>query len=483
MAPKFKRQRQGDPRANTTGTSYNATGTTPPKPLDYNEVGSAGKGFIVDPVPALSSRPQAALTYMKMWRTDVSVRTSLRAGEAPVLGGDYYIDPYDDSEESHVIAEYVNWQLFEAMTTPWITTLSQILKMYRDGFSVVEPVWELREWAPTKTLKGANRRVYTSLRKLAIRPASTITGFQYDDNGGPVSCIQNAIDANGQTKEVTIPIEKMIVFTNDKDGGDLLGNSMLRTAYEHWFYKYTLYKIDGIQKERHGIGFPIVELQPGYSEKDKLFANELGRNIRTNERAYAVTNSMVKLSFAELHGQLVDVLKSAIHHDDMIMKNLLVQFLQAGINESSGGGSRGGATSMDMFLKSMNFVAQYICDQLNLYLIPQMVAFNFQTDQFPRMSVRNIGESKDIQMWTSGMANLVDKQIITMDLESEQYVRGVVQWPKKIGPRPVVPVGPHDTKDIIQEGGANGAKGAGGSNGKTGARSGNVGKSPSSGAV
>lgn len=478
MAPTFKRQRKDDARANNTGTSYNATGTTPPKALDYNEVGSAGKGFIVDPVPALSSRPQAALTYMKMWRTDVSVRTSLRAGEAPVLGGDYYVDPYDDSEQSYVISEYVNWQLFEAMTSPWISVLSQILKMYRDGFSVVEPVWELREWAPNSTIKGANRRVYTSLRKLAIRPASTITGFQYDDNGGPISCVQNAIDSKGQTKEVTIPIEKMIVFTNDKDGGDLLGNSMLRTAYEHWFYKYTLYKIDGIQKERHGIGFPIVELQPGYSQDDKKFANLLGSNIRTNERAYAVTNSMVKLSFAELKGQPVDVLKSAIHHDDMIMKNLLVQFLQAGVNESSGGGGgRSGATAMDMFLKSMKFVAQYICDQINLYLIPQMVAFNFQTDQFPRLSVRNIGETKDMQMWASAISNLVDKDVITMDMPTEQYVRRVSQFPQKTEPRPDPMLGPHDTKDIIQTGSNGNGKG------KTGEKTGNVGKSPSSGAV
>lgn len=477
-----------EPRSNVTGTSYNAVGTTPPPPLSYNELGSANKGFIADPVPAVSQQnpAQAAITYMKMWRTDVSVRISLRAGEAPVLGGDFFIEPYDDSEQSQVIAEYLNWQLFEAMTTPWVSTLQQILKMYRDGFSVLEPVWELREWAPNKTIPGANRRTYTSLRKLAVRPASTISSFQYDDNGGPVAAIQQALDANGQAKEVPIPITKLVVFTNDKDGGDLRGNSMLRTAYEHFFYKYNFYKIDGIQKERHGIGFPVVELQPGYSEADKLFAHQLGANIRTNERAHAVTNTLVKLQFAELSGNLVDVLKSAIHHDDMIMKNLMVQFLQAGINESSGGGGgRSGATSMDMFLKAMRFIAQYICDQLNLYLIPQMVAFNFKTDQFPKLCVRNIGEVKDLQMWATAMANLVDKRLITMDDETEKFVRRILQMPLKTGPRPPLAdeLGPHDTKDIIQ-GGAKGTSGANGSGGGgTGATSGNTGKSPSSGAV
>ena len=37
--------------------------------------------------------------------------------------------------------------------------------MYEFGFSVMEKVYEDREWSPRKT--GANRRVYTMLRKLA----------------------------------------------------------------------------------------------------------------------------------------------------------------------------------------------------------------------------------------------------------------------------------------------------------------------------
>lgn len=479
---KPKKSKKSTPGRLVTGTSYNATGTTPPPALNFNEMGSANKGFIVDPIAAVSqqNRTQAAITYMKMWRSDVSVRVGLRAGEAPVLGGDYYFEPYDDSEQSHVISEYCHWQLFEAMTTPWLSTLQQILKFYRDGFSTFVPVWELREWAPTKTLKGANRKTYTSLRKLAVRPASTISNFMYDDNGGPIGCVQNAIDSTGQSTEVTIPISNLIVFTFDKDGGDMLGNSILRTSYEHFIYKYNLYKIDGIQKERHGIGFPIVELQPGYSANDKKYANELGANVRTNERAYAVTNTMVKLMFAELSGNLVDVLKSAIHHDDMIMKNVLVQFLNIGINESSGGGGRSGATSMDMFLKAMRFVAQYICDQINLYLIPQMVAYNFQTDQFPKLSVRNIGEVKDLQMWSAAMAALADKEIITMDDETEQFVRRIVQMPPKTGPRPPM-LAPISKETVIDNGGTSGPNGSGG--GGTGRTTGNTGKSPSSGAV
>jgi hypothetical protein len=136
--------------------------------------------------------------------------------------------------------------------------LQNICHFIEDGFAVFEPVWELREWAPKKTTPNANRRKYTMLRKLAVRPATTITEFMYDDNGGPLGVKQQAISADGNTKEVEIPIEKLVIFTFDKTGGNLEGESILRSAYPHWFYKKVLYDIDAIQKERHGIGIPIL---------------------------------------------------------------------------------------------------------------------------------------------------------------------------------------------------------------------------------
>jgi hypothetical protein len=510
--PKLPRLRKKDatPRKQVTGTTYTAQGSVPPPPVNYNELGSRTGGNIVDPVPELGNPQQAAQTYRKMVRTDVSVRTSLRAGKAPVLGGEFYIEPFDADEENQAIAEFVNFNIFEATSTPWVKTLEQILKMYEDGCSVFETVWELREWAPKKTAAGANRRQYTMLRGLTVRPRDTVKSFTYDDNGGPVEIVHNKIDAKGRATEVKIPIGKAVVFTFDQEGGKLDGNSILRSAYEHWFYKYHLYKIDGIQKERHGIGVPEIELQPGYTANDVKIAHELGSNLRTNERAYIVRTTMMKIGFAKIDTQPVDALKSALHHDNMIMKNVMVQFLNLGVDQT-GGGRATGATSMDMMLKSMRFVAQSVCDAINLYLIPNLVAYNFPTDKFPKLQVRGIGESKDLQMWSAAMRNLIDVGGITLDEPTEQWIRKQVDMPKKLEPRPDLIVLPAGIKEILQgalpgttpsatPGGVEitGGKGAvatptpsgvtGGSNGTgTVGRSsrsggaGNVGKSPSSG--
>lgn len=455
-----------EPRKQVTGTSYQSKPAEPAPPNSYSEIGSQTSSTIRELVPELATRFQQVQTYKKMKRSDSSVRSSLRAGKAPVLGAEYFVQPFDESEEALVVAEFVKFNLFEAPTVPWLVNLSNALTAFEYGSAVFEPVYELREWAPKLSQPSANRKKYTTLRKMGFRPAATIKSIDYDDNGGPTGVTQNAINSKGNVKEVKIPIEKLVIFTFEGEDNGLEGESILRSAYQHWFYKTTLYKIDAIQKERHGIGVPDVEIQAGASENDKKLAHMMARNLRTNEFSYIVRPPTLKVGFAKPEGNLVNALESANHHDDMIMKNILVQFLNMGLG-SGGGGRATSATAADIYLKAMSYVANLWCDALNLYLIPRLVAYNFQTDKFPRLSVKNIGETKDFQMWSAGIRNLVDAGIITYSYETEQYVRTVADMPKRTAPATA------EELAITQ-----GSQITGG-----GESSGNVGKSDTSGAV
>jgi hypothetical protein len=323
------------------------------------------------------------------------------------------------------------------------------------------------------------------LRKLAVRPSETVKEFEYDDNGGPIGITQNAIRKDGKVDEVTIPISKLVVFTFDQDGGDLQGNSILRSAYQHWYYKDHLYKIDAIQKERHGIGIPDIELQPGFSEADKKFAHELGRNLRTNEFSHIVRTPFLKVGFAELSGNLVNALDSANHHDMMIMKNIMVQFLNMGEGSSSNRSTS--ATALDMFLKAMKYVANIFCEGLNLYVIPNLVTYNFDTDRFPKVSVRNIGETKDLQQWAAAMSNLIHNEAILVDDETEQWIRKQMDMPKRTTDFEKAREKPTQITEMIRQDQYTGAGGkiSTPGNGKgsvtNAVQTGNTGKSPSSG--
>lgn len=419
-----------DPRKVDSGTSYVAEGLIPVPSEALNEKGSSKANPLQQGVPELSTNLARQRAYAQMVDDDASTDLALKATKTPVLGADYYVEPYSDQEIDIEIAEFVQYNLFEGLNTPFLTVLEEALRMCDFGHSVVETVYETREWAPKR--KQANRRQFTMLRKLAPRPASTIKEFLYDDAGGPAGVKHGKIAADGKVTEVTIPIEKLIIFTFGKKGGDLEGRSVLRPAYKHWWYKNVLYRIDGIQKERHGTGVPEVQLPPGYTKADSDAAWELVRNVRTNERAGFVKPPGWEVGFAKMEGQPVDVLDSIDHHDSHILLSVMAQFLILGL-QKSGGGRATSASHMDMFHKSMRYLGALVCDYFNLYLIPRLVAYNYQTRNYPKLQVRNIGESKDLQMWASAVANLIARNAITVDYDFEQWVRQVVDAPKKVG--------------------------------------------------
>ncbi len=420
-----------DPRKRTTGTSYSTTGkgAVPVDPKAKVEVGSARTSQIREIVPALASRQAAQAIYSQMSKNDAAVDVSLRAGKMPIVGADFFIEAYDSKPENQEIAEFVNFNLLRSQSAPFLSVLQDALRMMEDGFSVGEKVFEEREWSPSRNM--ANRRVYTMLKKISPRLAPSIRSINYDDSGGPVGVTHIALNAENKPTEVDIPISKLVIFSHNKRGGNLEGTSILRTAYKHWYYKENLYKIDGIQKERHGMGFPLLELPPTANSADIKVGLELISNIRTNERAGAVLPTGWNLRFADMPGQPVNIMGSIDHHNGMIMMNIMVQFLLMGISE--GGGRATAGAHQDMFTKSLRYMANLICDMFNLYVIPQLVAYNFPTDSFPEMRVRNIGETKDLQQWAAAMANLAGQNLITLDVDTENWVRSKIDAPLKIG--------------------------------------------------
>jgi hypothetical protein len=457
-------------------TSYTATGTEPTPKGFEKEFGSSTGIRIPDVVPELNTRFTSTRTFDKMARTDAVTSVSLRAGKTPVLGADYYIDPVGEDQMALDVAEFVEYNLFEGMTTPFSFALAKILKMYQHGFSVTEPCYWDRPWAPKR--KGSNVRTYTMLRKLAPRPAPTIKEITVDDNGGPVEVIQNAIRADGKSQEVHIPINKCVIFPFG-EADDLYGESALRSAYPHWYYKTHLYKIDAIQKERHGIGIPRGTLPPGYTDKDKEFLAELLSNIRTNERAYVTQPPGYVIDFMKPEGQLVDVLKSAHYHDMAIMLNIMVEFMMLGVTAEGGGGRATSGAQADIFWKSTVFIASIVCDCFNMFLIPNLVKWNFETDTVPLMRVRNIGQSRDLQQFASALANVFDKQVITPDLETEQWARKIFDMPLKTATEqtPTTVQGPPANGKADQGISGNGNK-SNTSNVGAQIKSGNMGKAP-----
>jgi len=426
-----RRKKVTNPRKATVGTSYTASGVKSAagtRPQTGDEQGSSQPVRIREVVPELASAYVKLQTYSKMM-TDSSVDVSMRAAKTPVLGADFFVEPFSDDPLDLEVAEFITANLMEGMSAPFLNALEDILHLFEDGYSVLEKVHESREWAPRRTRSAANTKQFIMLQKLAVRPASTVAEIVYDDNGGPEGVKHNAIKADGSVEEKEIDIGKILLFSFNKNGGDLTGKSLLRTAYSHWYYKTHFYKIDAIQKERFSLGILKGRLLPGWTNQDRTILRTLLRNYRTNEEAFMILTPAVEVDVEFPSGTPVDVLDSAVHHNGMILMNVLGQFITMGSEGGSSGGRATAGTQSDLFMKSLRYVANYIAEQINMYVIPELVVWNYPTMNFPRLAVRNMGETRDLQMLASALGNLFSQEAITWTPETELWIRKIFDMP------------------------------------------------------
>ena len=149
-----------------TTTPYVSRGAEEVPSEFTNEMGSSLSLQLRDMVPALFNRIQAIRQYDYMNRTDAIVSVSLRAGKTPIQSADFYIDPIGEDKDAETVADFVNFNIFENLTSPWQYVINRILKMYQHGATVIEPVYTTGLWAPHK--KMANRKTYNLLEEVGL---------------------------------------------------------------------------------------------------------------------------------------------------------------------------------------------------------------------------------------------------------------------------------------------------------------------------
>jgi hypothetical protein len=349
--------------------------------------------------------------YDQMRKGDGTVRGTMRLIKTPILNAHWFVEPASESTRDQNAADFVTWNLVEAMTYSFGQLIYEALLMLDFGYYMFEKVWREGRW---------NNRDVLYWGKLAPRhPIDVLDdGWHFDKNGGPLSVDMENPNTNS-ADPINIKIEKLLVMSFDKEAGNIQGIPLLRSAYKHWFFKEQLYKIDAIQKERHGIGVPIIKLPPNFTQADKTLAQEMGRNLRTNETAHLVLPPNWDVFFAELQGQPVDALASAMHHDLQIQKNIMAPFLDNPV----------GADEMSTFQAACRFVADLIRDTFNKHAIPQLIAYNFERVGVPKLRATNIGNKADQRTLSFALRNYSGAGMIRPDERLERYLRDLMDLP------------------------------------------------------
>jgi len=272
-------------------------------------------------------------------------------------------------------------------------TLPHIMMAFDFGCSALEKIWAVNE-------KG--QQVY--YRLAPIMP-QTISEFELGDHGEIVRVVQYAYTNSGYKKqEIPDPVlggtfeEKAAVFTYRKEGDNYFGRPPLRELYEPWFHKHELWTLDGIQKERHGMGLTVLKIPDSVTDTTSaayLAAVQVVTELRGHERQGAVIGDTWDLQLLWPSGTAPDILGSQKYCDEQITQAMGTDVSQLGQDS----GSRAlGEAKINHFMLCRQSDANQIEAFVNSQLVPILCKMNVGPQAgYPRYQFEDIDKMAGTQ--------------------------------------------------------------------------------------
>lgn len=362
--------------------------------------------------------------YEEMRKTDATVNATINALKLPVLQAEYFIMPADANDPKQVeIAEFVRKNI-DGIEGGFRSWLNEALNYKVFGFYYFEKVYKIKDG-----------QVW--LRKLASRLPSAHSKWEMISDPKTPGITQQLPTIPQNTDDKTtireIPMSKLVLLTNNREGDNFEGVSVLRTAHKHWYIKDTLYKIDGIKHER-GAGILIIRTPDGNSDEDITKAEEMGTRFKINENAYIVvpgakeTGWDVDLLTKGIADQSTALLESVRHHDRAITQNILAQFIDLGAGST--GSYALSKDQTDFFILSERTTADYIAECLTRQMIEELVTMNFgEQEEYPRFVFGQIG-SIDYAELSTAIEKLVGVGLVKVDGKMTEWTHKTFGLPE-----------------------------------------------------
>lgn len=375
---------------------------------------SAFSGIITEEYLGTLNGTAGITIYDKMRKSDATVRAILQVITLPIRRANWFVEPASQDPADVEAADFVKHSLFDWMTITWDDFLRQALLMLPYGCMLFEKVFDMKEF---------EGKTYLVWKKLAPRLPKSIQSWQTADHQDGVQ--QYLIDG----KVVSIPMEKLVVFVNEKEGDNWWGTSVLRAAYKSWYYKTGFEHIDSVAFERQGLGVPYAKMPTGYSASDEDRAASILQNMRAHDKSYVIIPQEYDVGFLDMKATSTrDPRNSIAYHNREITKSVLAQFLELG---STNIGSRALSTDQtDLFLQSIEAVANAIKDVMNKYAVQQLVDFNFNVQQYPKLVYNGISRV-DADVLSTAYQRFTQSKGIVPSAGDEKYFREMLGLPER----------------------------------------------------
>lgn len=368
--------------------------------------------------------PQSRDVYDRMRRQDAQVGSVLRAVTHPLRRTAWRIDRNGASDEVvQLVSQDLGLQVMGEDPRPLPRTrdrfsfsdhLRLALTMLVFGHSYFEQV--------ARVVDGKAR-----LRKLAWRPPRTISRFDVAEDGGLLAIEQPGIDKGGDRR---IPVERLVAYVLDREGGAWTGQSLLRPGYKFWLLKDRALRTQAQTIERNGLGIPLYESGPWPDDMDPSDRKvredaevdsgaKLAAAARAGDNSGLAIRNGAKFSLVGVSGTLPDADPVIRYYDEQIARAVLAHFLNLGTETGSWAL---GSTFADFFTLSLESIAQVIDDVFSQHVIEDMVDWNWGPEEpAPRLVHDEIGSRHPAT--AESIQKLIACGALTADEPLEHYLR------------------------------------------------------------
>lgn len=397
--------------------------------------------------------------YEVMRRSESSVEGALEVIKQPILNVDHTLQPaITDNDEAAFRARYMKRELFDR-NIDFHQLTEEAMTFLDFGHAVAEFTLELTEFEG-RTLIG--------IQEIGFRKQISIDRWETVDHKPGITQILNVTPQDGGSNTRSIPRQKLLIWTNKKEGDNDAGISLLRFAFKDWDMKDKLGIVHAVGLEKMAIPTPVISVPAGADETDKANARNSLRQYRANEEGYIEKPVGWELDKLDMTGQTMQqVLPALQYYDRQMFVSVLAAFQALG--STSGSGSRAvGDVQYKPYIQKVATINRRFVSPIQQF-IKLLCDLNFtdNSDGYPELQTARF-QDDDITALSSALASLSNAGMITPDPDLEQHLRETMHLPdlsddlradyeekrqaakeaaKRLAENPIDPNAPVDPKD------------------------------------
>jgi hypothetical protein len=364
--------------------------------------------------------PNSVANADEMRKSDAQVRASLQVVKKPIQTANWVIEMDEDGDEK--IKEFIEDQMFSQLD--FEAFVEEATAFLDFGFYYFEKIF------------GLNKDGRIVWKDLAARIPSAHLYWPLDSKKPEKGFIVQQLKANetASTQDNSlnpkIPWKKIILFNHEQEGKNWEGISILRSSYKHWKMKSLAEKVQMIAIERFGVGIPTMKLPKNAGDTDKTSAEDILKNLRSNEKGYVVINNDWEFEIKAIEGSAKEgQIKDTIdYHNRMILMNVLANFMDLGSGAT--GSFALGETQMNFFANSLQNIAKRMGKTMDKH-IKELVIMNFgEQEHYPKLRATEIGDIDKGKLMTA-MATAMNAGLIVADDTLKDWTRENMNLPER----------------------------------------------------